>query len=143
MKFYTTNIFGAPTKILVWQSLLSKFFWGQKFQAKTYYWTTNCLDKKVFGPNTKKTFRTKFLIKYFGPTFLRTMGCSWDQSSFGLNIFRTKNLLGPLFHIPLTNPKSKFIVQDQTDDCVFIKIGFSNHPSRPATPGEFQRSKIK
>ena len=54
----------------------------------------------------------------------------------------------------LTNPKSKskVQVQVQTDDWVFIKIGFSNHPPQPAShphpqpashPGKFQRSKIQ
>ena len=34
----------------------------------------------------------------------------------------------------LTNPKSKSKVQVQTDNWVFIKIGFSNHPGSNSTP---------
>ena len=34
--------------------------------------------------------------------------------------------------------KSKVQVQVQTDDWVFIKIGFSNHPPQ-ATPGKFSK----
>ena len=40
----------------------------------------------------------------------------------------------------LTNPKSKSKVQVQTDDWVFIKIRFSNHPaSHPQPPGKVSK----
>ena len=45
----------------------------------------------------------------------------------------------------MTNPKSKskVQVQVQTDDWVFIKIRFSNHPAGQPHPGKFQRSNIQ
>ena len=43
-------------------------------------------------------------------------------------------------HQIMTNPKSKSKVQVQTDDWVFIQIGFSNHL---ATSEKLQRSKIQ
>ena len=43
--------------------------------------------------------------------------------------------------VVLTNPKLKSKVQVQTDDWIYIKIGFSNHPA--SYPETFQRNRVE